>query len=556
MGGSYGLKLPRDYTPGLHVTEDTAMDTDQARSEQLTRPLRRMRDGMVLSLVVPISVGAAITAILVWAIEQMVVPILDPSAYVLATGLTVTVAVTVVVDIQKRVGGSTHAHLRDMERRARHDALTGLPGRDEIRDRLDGALKGTFRHDGIIGVLFLDLDGFKAINDSMGHEAGDKLLIAFADRLRQSVRAEDIVGRFGGDEFVVVCTGLERESALREVADNIRAAFSASIQISDGAVLMTPSIGIATASRSKPATAVELIVRADQAMYRAKRARLGIQFFDDEQRREQLDRLEVERAIVPALADGQFQVYYQPIVSEREARTVGLEGLIRWRHPIHGVIGPDRFLAVAEESGLVARLGEVVLREVAAQTSVWNHLFGDAKSFNVSVNLAERQLVDPSFPDRIAEIVHWGGISPTQLDLEVPEALLLRRAHDSSRVLQRLAALGCRIVIDDFGNSHGAFSKIRELDIVSVIKIDRSVIGRLGLDDVSRAVVEATMSMASVLDVTVIAEGVETEIQRQMVTDLGIDLMQGFLFQAPSPAEVFDRGGPALDIPATIALPR
>ncbi len=515
----------------------------------------QVRDGIVLSLVLPISAGVLVTGALVWITDQLVLAGANPSQIVLGAGLAVTVVVTAVIDLQKRFGRTTHQYLRDMERRARHDALTGLPGRDEIRSRLEASLRSAYRHDGIVGVLFLDLDGFKAINDSMGHEAGDALLKAFAHRLRGSVRADDIVGRFGGDEFVVVCTDLDRDSALREVAENIRQAFSRPIGIPSGSVLMTPSIGIASATRSNPAQADELIARSDQAMYRAKRERLGIQVFDDTQRREQLDRLAVERAIVPALADGQFHVHYQPIVSESEGRTVALEGLIRWRHPDHGVIGPERFLAVAEEAGLVARLGEVVLREVAAQTSVWNHLYGSSETLQVAVNLAERQLVDPSFPDRVAEIIHWGGISPSQLDLEIREELLLRRANDSSRVLERLAELGCRIVIDDFGNSHGAFSRIRDLDIVSVVKIDRSIVGGLGRDAVSLAVVEATTRMADALGVDVIAEGVETDAQRRVVTDLGIDLMQGFLFQAPVPPDAFGVAGPILDLPDTIALP-
>ena len=257
-----------------------------------------------------------------------------------------------------------------------------------------------------------------------------------------------------------------------------------------------------------------------------------------------LDRREVERALLPALADGQFHVYYQPIVSEATARTVALEGLIRWQHPVHGILGPDRFLAVAEDAGLVARLGEVVLREAAAQTSVWNHLFGSADRVNVGVNLAERQLVDPSFPERVAEILEWAGIDGTQLDLDVGEELLLRRISDSNRVLHRLAELGCRIVIDDFGVAHGAFSRIRDLDLVKVVKIDGSIVAGLGRDSVSQAVVESTVSMANALDILVVAEGVETEAQRTLVRDLGVDLMQGFLFQRPAPAEEYARSGP------------
>ncbi len=439
--------------------------------------------------------------------------------------------------IQRRQASDVHAT---------RDALTGLTTRDELRSQLDSSLSAVYRRDGIVGVLFLDLDGFKAINDTLGHDAGDELLKAFAARLCETVRSEDLVARVGGDEFVVVCNGLDRPTAVREVATKIRSEFNRPFNLGEGSVLMTPSIGIAMASRREPASAVELVARADQAMYRAKRGRLGIQQFDDDQRDAELDRLAVERALAPALADGQFHVHYQPIVSRREVRTVGLEGLIRWQHPVHGVLGPDRFLTIAEEAGIMARLGEVVLRDVAAQTSVWNHFYGKDPSFSVSVNLAERQLVDPSFPDRVADIIRWAGIPADQLHLEVQEELLLRRADDESRVLQRLAELGNKIVIDDFGNSHGSFIRIREIGIVSMVKIDRSIIARLGLDDVSRTVVGATTAMAASVGMDVIAEGVETVEQRDIAEDLGIDLMQGYLFQAPQPATSFGRRGPTV----------
>ncbi|MEZ5167423.1 MAG: EAL domain-containing protein [Acidimicrobiales bacterium] len=234
-------------------------------------------------------------------------------------------------------------------------------------------------------------------------------------------------------------------------------------------------------------------------------------------------------------------MYYQPIVSVSRERTVGLEGLVRWQHPVHGVLTPDRFLAVAEEAGMVARLGEVVMREAVAQTSVWNHLYGKANQTQVAVNLAERQLVDPAFADRVAEILAWAGVKPGQLDLEIGEELLLRRVDDSNRVIHRLSELGCRIVIDDFGIAHGALSRIRDLGMVSAVKIDRSIVAGLGRDNVARAVVQATVSMADALAIDVIAEGVERDDQRTMVQDLGIDLMQGYLFQHPIPASEYER---------------
>ncbi len=492
-------------------------------------------------MILPAALGLLVTVGLSSWVRRAGAGLLDVDVVVLVVGFAVTVVMTATVALQRLFSRQTHAHLRAMEHRASHDELTGLLARDELRARLDVALRSAYRHDRVVGVLFLDLDGFKAINDSMGHEAGDALLRAFGARLRSSVRSEDLVARFGGDEFVVVTLGLERESAVREVAENVRREFERPVEIIDGEILMTPSIGVSIGSRVSPGGPDDLLASADQAMYRAKKLRLGVEVFDDRQRREVLDRREVERALVPALADGQFQVFYQSIVSESRGRTVGLEGLVRWQHPVHGILGPDRFLAVAEEAGLLARLGEVVMREAVAQTSVWNHLYGPANHTQVGVNLAERQLVDPSFADRVAEILAWAGVMPRQLDLEVGEELLLRRVDDSNRVLHRLAELGCRIVIDDFGIAHGAFSRIRDLDLVGAVKIDRSIIRDLGQDNVARAVVEATVSMANALDIEVIAEGVETAEQRRLVVDLGIDLMQGFLFQYPVPADEYER---------------
>jgi diguanylate cyclase (GGDEF)-like protein len=506
---------------------------------------RRARRSLVhriaLSALLPCALGLAVSVGLsVWAGQSRDF-VVDDGSVALVTGVGVTVVMAVTVALQRMLSGQTHARLREMEHRASHDELTGLLARDELRARLDVALRSAYRHDRVVGVLFLDLDGFKAINDSMGHEAGDELLRAFGQRLRASVRSEDLVARFGGDEFVVVTLGLERESAVREVAENVLRAFENPISIDDGTILMTPSIGIAVGSRLTPAGPDELLANADQAMYRAKRLRIGVEVFDDHQRREVLDRREVEQALVPALADGQFQVYYQPIVSHSRNSTVGVEGLVRWQHPVHGTLGPERFLEVAEEAGLLARLGEVVMREAVAQTSVWNHLYGPDHQARVGVNLAERQLVDPAFADRVGEVLSWAGVRPGQLDLEVGEELLMRRIGDSSRVLHRVAEMGCRIVIDDFGTTHGAFSRIRDLELISAVKIDRSIVARVGIDAVSRAVVEATVSMARALDIDVIAEGVETAEQRSVVVDLGIDLMQGFLFQHPLPADEFER---------------
>ena len=342
--------------------------------------------------------------------------------------------------------------------------------------------------------------------------------------------------------------GLSEEQKM--LAENVRRAFELPLTFGRRELAIVPSIGVAVASRQSPATPIELITHADQAMYRAKRDKSGVRVFDDAQRREVLDRREVERALVPALAEGQFRVHYQPIVSVGAGRVIGLEALLRWQHPIHGIIGTERFLPVAEEAGMLGRLSDVALREAASQMSLWNEHTtpgsGPAPLF-VGINVAERQLIDPMFPERLADVVIWAGVPAGQIALEIGEDLLLRRADESANVLRRLSELGVALVVDDFGTSRAALSRSRSLDMVDHLKIDRSLIGAMARDDVARAVVEASVSMARALDLEIIAEGVETLEQRFLLEEMGIDRMQGYLFLRPLSAEELEQRGMIAD---------
>jgi EAL domain-containing protein (putative c-di-GMP-specific phosphodiesterase class I) len=350
-----------------------------------------------------------------------------------------------------------------------------------------------------------------------------------------------------------VCQGVTRETAIEEIATNVRKAFAQPLKFGRREQALSPSIGVSVASRQRPATPIELISQADQAMYRAKRDRAGVRIFDEAQRREVLDRREVERALMPALAEGQFRVHYQPIVSVSRSRVVGLESLLRWMHPIHGIIGTERFLPVAEEAGMMGRLSDVVLRESAGQLSMWNERYGSAGGdgdgsggpfdLTVGINMAERQLMDPTFPDHLSEILAWAGIQPNRLSLEIGEDLLLRRADEAASVLRRLAEIGVGLVVDDFGTSRTALARSRSLDLVSHLKIDRSLIAAMIRNDVARAVVESSVSMARALDLQVTAEGVETPEQRDMLEQFGIDRMQGFLFLRPLSADELEERG-------------
>ncbi len=458
--------------------------------------------------------------------------------HVLGTGLAVAAVCALAAAAHDALGPA--ARVRALTHQAHHDELTGLPNRDGAHEALRAAIARAYRRNRHVGVLFCDLDGFKAVNDTMGHDAGDELLRAFAERLRATVRADDVVARLGGDEFVVVCGDLDRPSEALTVADKIRRASSEPLSIGAGEVRITPSIGVATASRRRPADPGTLIVEADRAMYRAKKARLGVCSYDDGPRQEALGRLAVQRELVPALADGQFRVHYQPVVSLGRQRFVALEALIRWYHPDRGIIGPDRFLAVAEESGLVARLGDVVLREALAQQSVWNHLADEARELSVSVNVAERQLVDQGFPDRVGEMLDWAGLPASQLVLEISEDVLARHVDDANGVLHRLTRMGVGLVVDDFGTSQAALTRIGSLDIVSGVKIDRSVTAQLGRGGIAEAVVSGAVSLGDARGFDVIAEGVESVGQIELLERLGVDLMQGFYFLRPAPGDVFD----------------
>jgi len=388
--------------------------------------------------------------------------------------------------------------------------------------------------------LFLDLDGFKAVNDSLGHSAGDRLLKDFARRLQDNVRVGDVVARVGGDEFVVVTIGPDNEHSVMTVARHLRRVVERPVESADSELVVPPSIGVAVASRGRPSSPEELLEQADLAMYRAKRTGSGVALFGDEQRREVTDRRAVCRDLIPALAASQFRVHYQTIVSVATKRTTGFEGLIRWQHPIKGTIGPERFLEVAEEAGLLSRLGEIVLRDVADQLSSWNHIMTTGPRMKVAVNLAERQLMDSTFPDRVGEIIRWAGIDPSQLGLEMSEEVLLRRSGDPSRVVTRLSDLGCRIVIDNFDPIRGSVPSLNATGVVRVVKLSRESMVAAVHDDFVKAAIASTVLLAHSAGIDVVAQGVETSQQRQMMSDLGVDLIQGYLLNEPSPADVVD----------------
>lgn len=444
------------------------------------------------------------------------------------------------------VSNPDQRRLDQVEHDAKHDALTGLTNRAELFRILDESLIQARREEMVLGVLFLDLDRFKVVNDSMGHEVGDELLRIVAERLKSSVRNTDVVARFGGDEFVVLCRDLLSPDSVVATARQILKQFKDPVALNGKDHRISTSIGIAIASPDELRPGETLVRDADAAMYRAKETKSGYSIFDQEaQRMRVMNRLDVERELLQALDSNQFVVHYQPIVDVFAEQLYGFEALLRWNHPQRGMLGPSEFLSVAEDVGLMSRIGELVLKEACAQAGVWNHISPGARSIKMGVNVAEQQLTDSHFPDLLSEVVTWAGLAPEQLVLEITEDVIVDHL-DGLNVLHQLRGLGVSLAIDDFGTGQSSLSYVKQFDMVSVLKIDKGFVRDMRDADADRAIVEAVVAMASALDLRVVAEGVEYEDQIAQLKELGVGLMQGFLFEAPITPDQID---PALWFP-------
>jgi diguanylate cyclase (GGDEF)-like protein len=420
---------------------------------------------------------------------------------------------------------------------ALHDALTGLPNRTLFEDRLDLALARAGRQSTFTAVLFLDVDRFKLVNDTLGHRVGDRLLREAAERLRSAVRAGDTVARFGGDEFAVLCEGLGDDRDALTIANAVHAAMRVPLELDDGGdLLLEASIGIALA-RGREARRDALLRDADAAMYRAKELGRGrVEVFDD-RLRERLDaRLRIERELRHGLEHGELHLVYQPVVSLADGRIGSVEALVRWHHPERGVVSPGEFLPVAEESGLIIRLGEEVLVQACRQAARWRAALGDDAPLPVNVNLAARQLGQPGFVDVVRRIVAESGVDARDIALEITESAVIENTLLAADTLDQLKTLGFTVLLDDFGTGYSSLSYLQRLPI-DVLKIDRSFISALGDGRESDAIVRAIVGIAEALRIGVVAEGIETAEQASTARELGCDSAQGFHFARPSGPE-------------------
>ena len=414
------------------------------------------------------------------------------------------------------------ATIQDM---ATHDSLTGLPNRASLSDTLQQALNKAERNKHRLAIFFIDLDNFKSINDTLGHPTGDQLLREMARRLRASVRDSDLVARLGGDEFVVMVEAVGDKASLGLLAAKMLATISEPAQLQSHEVKVTGSIGIATFPVDG-ADVPTLLANADMAMYRAKaQGRARSSEYSADLGEDAVERFEIEKGMRSGMQNNEFRLYYQPKLEFSTGKMLGVEALIRWHHPTMGVLGPDRFIPIAEATNFIIPLGKWVIEEACRQSKAWQ----DAKMplFPIAVNLSVNQLADQSLAKHVSEVLRNTGANPAMIELEITETAIMRNLEEAIVILESFRALGVRLAIDDFGTGYSSLAYLKQLP-VDILKVDRAFVKDLPHNRDDLAITRAVIAMAHGLSMKVVAEGVEEKEQFDSLRDEGCDEFQGF----------------------------
>jgi len=439
----------------------------------------------------------------------------------------------------KRLKVLVEEKTKELEHLAFHDALTGLVNRQLLKEELEQEIRNIHRHGGHLAVMYLDLDDFKRINDSMGHEAGDRVLKSIAQRIKRVVSENDIVARLGGDEFAVLLLDLESHNDAMNIAEKITEEVAQPITLDQREALVSASVGI-TVFPEDSQNAEALMRNADLALYSSKKAgKNRYEFFNSKMQEDASRRLSIENELRQAIKNNEFFLVYQPVVSLESQQVLKLEALIRWNHPEKGLLAPDSFIDVAEQVGLIVPIGEWVLKE-ACQYIRNSNRGGSAKPI-VAINISARQFSEKGFAKQVQKVLKDENIDPTQVEFEITETLVMDDIDHTVKVLNLLKEIGLRFSMDDFGTGYSSLAQLKQLP-VSTLKIDRSFVCDLESGANDYQIVEAIVAMAHKLELDVVAEGIETEGQLNLIKQAGCDFGQGYFFGKPVTPDKLELG--------------
>jgi len=527
----------------VRLDDSTILDANRSLAEMLARPVEELLGRSIREITHPddLRAAAAYRARLELGIADTY---LMDQRYLRSDGEFVWARTRVAVTEDEGVSLAI-THIEDVTEQRRtaeqlqwaatHDDLTGLPNRTELIHRVDGLLAVAAVGD--VAVLFIDLDNFKAVNDSLGHGIGDTLLTAMSVRLRDVVGPDAELARFGGDEFIVV---LHRgEPGPMEVAEAVRSAVREAVEVEGTELFVSASIGVSVNDRGG-VTAADLLRDADAAMYRAKaRGRDCVEAFAPGTHETTVLALRTATELRRGLERGEIVPYFQPIVELTTGHVTGFEALARWLHPDRGLLAPDQFLPMAEETGLIEQIGATILRDALAQFARWRARGLSFADGTVSVNVGTRQVVDPAFGGLVADVLAETGIPADVLWLEITETALLADVKASTVALRNLRSLGLHLAVDDFGTGYSSLTYLKRFP-VEAIKIDRGFVAGLGLDTEDTTIVEAVVNLGHSFGIAVVAEGLETPLQLSRLREMGCDRGQGYLFGRPRPASIVE----------------